>query len=58
MDSAAGVCYVYLRTIVLPFRDLYPEEGWIQELELDMKFTSEFWVYGGGGGGPQVDCLA
>ena len=36
---------------MLPFRDLYPDEGWIQKLDLDMKFTSEFWVYGGGGGG-------
>ena len=36
---------------MLPFRDPYPEEGWIQELDLDMKFTSEFWVYGWGTGG-------
>ena len=34
---------------MLPFRDLYPDEGWIQEL--DMKFTSEFWAYGLGTGG-------
>ena len=31
---------------MLSFRDPYPAEGWIQELDLDMKFTSEFWLYG------------
>ena len=36
---------------MLPFRDLYPDEGWIQELDLDMKVTSEFWAYGWGTGG-------
>ena len=36
---------------MLPFRDPYTEEGWIQELDLDMKFTSELWVYGWGIGG-------
>ena len=38
---------------MLPFTDLYPEEGWIQKLDLDMKFTSghDFWVYGWSTGG-------
>ena len=36
---------------MLPFRDPNPEEGWIQELDLDMKFTSKFWAYGWGTGG-------
>ena len=36
---------------MLPFKDLYSDEGWIQELDLDIKFTSEFRVYGWGTGG-------
>ena len=42
---------------MLPFRDLYPEEGWIQELELDLR-SRNLHENSGYMGVAQVDCLA